>query len=83
MGAVPPKSFIPSSPYGSSQASNTLLQARPAAMNAQQPLLPPNFFDPGQQFKPLPGIPKNPLGGGGAGSLGGSGFGHIGFMENM
>lgn len=43
MGQVPPKYFLPSSPYGSSSAANTVNQAQPAAQNPQQPLLPPNF----------------------------------------
>ncbi len=47
MGQVPPKFMMPSTPYGSSQAANTLNPTMPAAQNPQMPLLPPNFTDPG------------------------------------
>lgn len=47
MGQTPPKYFLPSAPYGSSPASNTLNPTQQAAQNPQTPLLPPNFTDPG------------------------------------
>lgn len=47
MGQVPPKYFMPSAPYGSSDAVNALNQAQPAAVNPQSPILPNNFTNPG------------------------------------
>src|ERR1700757_1313488 len=47
LGQVPSKYFLPSAPYGSSEAANALTPSVPAAFNPQTPLLPPNFTDPG------------------------------------
>jgi hypothetical protein len=47
MGQVPSKYFLPSAPYGSSEAANALNPVQPGAANPQTPLLPPNFQDPG------------------------------------
>lgn len=47
MGQVPPKDFLPAAPIGASAATNTLNPAQKAPQNAQTPLLPPNFTDPG------------------------------------
>lgn len=58
MGQTPPKYFLPSSPYGASPGANTVNPTQPGAMNPQQPLLPPNFQDPGtmqQQIAPTTG----------------------------
>ncbi len=66
MGQVPPKYFMPSAPYGSSDATNTVNQANPAAQNPQTPLLPPNFTDPGKQTSqaaPAATAPQNSYGG--------------------
>jgi hypothetical protein len=77
MGQVPPKYFLPSSPYGSSPAANALNPNQPAAQNAQTPLLPPNWTDPGT----LPTIqntaPTN------AGSVLGSKLGQPGNLPKM
>lgn len=51
MGQVPPKYFLPSSPYGSSPAANVLNPVQPAAQNPQTPMLPPTFSDPGPMQK--------------------------------
>lgn len=56
MGQVPPKYFLPSAPYGASEAVNALSPVQPAATNPQQPLLPPNF---GQQ--PMAPNQQNPF----------------------
>lgn len=68
MGMVPPKSFMPSAPYGASPAANVLNPAQPAAQNPQTPLLPPNFSDPGtmqsQAASPMPSPASNPFSGG-------------------
>lgn len=68
MGQVPAKSFTPSAPAGASSAANTLNPSQPMGQNPQQPLLPPNFNDPGA----MPGgssAAQNPL----AGLFGGGG----------
>jgi len=48
MGQVPSKFFPAPMPYGASPAANVLNPTQPAAQNAQVPLLPPNFTDPGK-----------------------------------
>ncbi len=57
MGQVPPKYFLPSSPYGSSPASKALSPTQPGAVNPQTPLLPPNFSDPGTMAQASPSAP--------------------------
>lgn len=57
MGQVPPKYFLPSAPYGSSDAANALNPAQKNATNPQQPLLPPNFGQ--QQMNTNPFLPRN------------------------
>ena len=44
--SVPPKYFLPQTPVGASQATNTVNPVQPTVQNPQVPLLPPNF---GQQ----------------------------------
>lgn len=80
MGQTPSKFFLPSAPYGGSEAANALSPSQPAAQNPQMPLLPPNFQNmPTMNASPAsptgatsPSKPPNPLssffGGGGSGA---------------
>lgn len=52
--SVPPKYFLPQTPMGASQATNTVNPVQPLAQNPQVPLLPPTF---GQQVQ----TPINPF----------------------
>ncbi|MBV9179871.1 MAG: hypothetical protein JO356_01050 [Acidobacteria bacterium] len=63
MGQVPPKYMLPSAPYGSSDAANSVNAVQPQAVNPQTPLLPPNFQDSGQmqQQNPTPQAGQNPF----------------------
>jgi len=80
VGQTPPKSFLPSSPYGASPAANVLNPVQPTAQNPQVPLLPPNFTDPGRmqqqnaQSSLTGGTGTNPFGGGGMAKMFGKGL---------
>jgi hypothetical protein len=62
---VPPKYFLPSAPYGASEAANALNPTQPGAQNPQTPLLPPNFFDPGKMTTSQAAQGMNPANQGG------------------
>jgi hypothetical protein len=74
MGQVPAKYMLPSSPYGTSPASNVLSPTQPAAANPQTPLLPPNFQSGGTlPSGSAPAVAANPFTPIGAGSTPGMG----------
>lgn len=82
MGQVPPKYMLPAAPYGSSQAANAINKVQPAAVNPQQPLLPPNFTDPGTMSNPVK-TANSRLFGGGRGLFGGFGGGDFSSIERI